>query len=282
MSFRRLYYAFGKKEEEKMDKPIGVIDSGVGGLTVAREIIRQLPKEEIFYLGDTARCPYGPRPLDEVRKYTLEMIEFLLKKEIKMLVIACNTATAAILEEVKKSLSIPVIGVIHPGARTALKMTKNNEIGVIGTVGTVKSGAYQTALKEIKADVHVHSLACPPFVPLVENGQLSGEETLNVVNEVLQPLKDTAIDTLILGCTHYPLLRPVIQEAMGEKINLICSGAETAREVSAILDHSGLLYTGDRTPWHQFFSTSDNGHFLEIANHWMEEKVEKVEFITLG
>ncbi|MED2972977.1 glutamate racemase [Fictibacillus sp. B-59209] len=265
-----------------MDKPIGVIDSGVGGLTVAREIIRQLPKEEIYYLGDTARCPYGPRPMEEVRQYTLEMIEFLLSKEIKMLVIACNTATAAILDEVKKRLSIPVIGVIHPGARTALKVTRNQQVGIIGTVGTVKSGAYETALKEIKGDITVHSLACPPFVPLVENGELSGEDTYRTVLEVLQPLKETPIDTLILGCTHYPLLRPVIQKVMGEKIKLICSGAETAREVSAILDHSGLLYTGDRVPGHEFFSTSDNGHFLEIANHWMEEKVEHVHFIKLG
>ncbi|MGG1574893.1 glutamate racemase [Fictibacillus sp. NRS-1165] len=265
-----------------MDKPIGVIDSGVGGLTVAREIIRQLPKEEIYYLGDTARCPYGPRPMQEVRQYTLEMIEFLLSKEIKMLVIACNTATAAILDEVKKRLSIPVIGVIHPGARTALKVTRNQQIGIIGTIGTVKSGAYEKALKSIKGDVMVHSLACPPFVPLVENGELTGEETAHVVHQVLQPLKETPIDTLILGCTHYPLLRPVIQQVMGKGIKLICSGAETAREASAILDHSGLLYTGERKPVHEFFSTSDNGHFLEIANLWMEQKVEQVHYIKLG
>ncbi|SDM88144.1 glutamate racemase [Fictibacillus solisalsi] len=271
-----------KEEAEKMDKPIGVIDSGVGGLTVAREIMRQLPKEEIYYLGDTARCPYGPRPMDEVRTYTLEMIEFLLSKEIKMLVIACNTATAAILEEVKEKLSIPVIGVINPGARTALKVSQNGQVGVIGTVGTIKSRAYENALKGIKGDITVHSLACPPFVPLVEKGELDGEETVQVVSEVLQELKDTPIDTLILGCTHYPLLRPVIQRVMGEGIKLICSGAETAREVSAILDHSAMLYKGERMPEHEFFSTSDNGHFLEIANHWMEQNIEKVHFITLG
>lgn len=265
-----------------MDKPIGVIDSGVGGLTVAKEIMRQLPKEEIYYLGDTARCPYGPRPLEEVRKFTLQLVDFLLHKGIKMLVIACNTATAAVLDDIKKSLPIPVVGVIHPGARTALKMTKNNHVAVIGTVGTINSKSYENALKSINSDVKVESLACPKFVPLVENGELDSENTFSVVSETLQPLKTMSIDTLILGCTHYPLLRPVIQQVMGKHIRLICSGAETAREVSTILDHSGLLFTGGRLPQHQFFSTTDNGHFLEIANHWLDIKVDKVEFITLG
>ncbi|EIT85394.1 glutamate racemase [Fictibacillus macauensis ZFHKF-1] len=265
-----------------MNKPIGVIDSGVGGLTVAREMMRQLPKEEIYYVGDTARCPYGPRPLAEVKTYTMEMIQFLMTKGIKMLVIACNTATAAILEEVKQTLDIPVIGVIHPGARSALKVTNNLEIGIIGTIGTVKSKAYEVALKEIQQDVSVHSLACPPFVPLVENGEWTGATTRAVVETTLAPLKETPIDTLILGCTHYPLLRSVIAEVMGEGVELICSGAETAREVSVILDHSELLYTGERMPLHRYYSTASNGNFKEIANQWMEVPVEDVEHISLG
>jgi glutamate racemase len=195
-----------------------------------------------------------------------------------MLVIACNTATAAVLEEAKKKLSIPVLGVIHPGARSALKATQNNHVGVIGTVGTINSGAYKQALQQIRNDVIVESLACPLFVPLVEQGKLSGEETLNAVSETLYPLKDVSIDTLILGCTHYPLLRPVM---MGEHIKLICSGAETAREVSVILDHSGLLNTKDVKPNHRFLATAASSHFLQIANHWLDRRIEKVECISL-
>ncbi|MBY6035277.1 glutamate racemase [Fictibacillus nanhaiensis] len=264
-----------------MNRPIGVIDSGVGGLTVAREIMKQLPKEEIIYLGDTKRCPYGPRPFEEVRKYTWDMIHFLLELDIKMLVIACNTATAAVLEEAKKKLDIPVLGVIHPGARSALKVTRNNHVAVIGTVGTITSGAYKYALQQIRNDVIVESLACPLFVPLVEQGKLSGEETLNAVSETLHPLRDVSIDTLILGCTHYPLLRPIIQQVMGKHITLICSGAETAREVSVILDHSGLLNTGITRPNHRFLATAESSHFLEIANHWLNRKIDRVECITL-
>jgi glutamate racemase len=264
-----------------LNKPIGVIDSGVGGLTVAREIMKQLPKEEIIYLGDTKRCPYGPRPFEEVRAYTWELIDFLLEQGIKMLVIACNTATAAVLDEAKKRLSIPVLGVIHPGARSALKATQNNHVGVIGTSGTINSGAYKNALQQIRSDVIVESLACPLFVPLVEQGKLSGEETLNAVSETLYPLKDVSIDTLILGCTHYPLLRPVIQKVMGDHIKLICSGAETAREVSVILDHSGLLNTKGNKPSHRFLATAESSQFLEIANHWLNKKIDKVECISL-
>jgi glutamate racemase len=264
-----------------LNRPIGVIDSGVGGLTVVRELMKQLPKEEIIYLGDTKRCPYGPRPFEEVRTYTWEMIDFLIGQGIKLLVIACNTATAAVLDEAKKKLDIPVIGVIHPGARSALKATKNNHVGVIGTIGTINSGAYKQALQQIRSDVIVESLACPLFVPLVEQGKLSGEETLNAVSETLYPLKDVSIDTLILGCTHYPLLRPVIQRVMGEHIKILCSGAETAREVSVILDHSGILNTGENKPLHRFLATAESSQFLKIANHWLNTKIDKVECIKL-
>jgi glutamate racemase len=264
-----------------LNRPIGVIDSGVGGLTVAREIIRQLPKEEIIYLGDTKRCPYGPRPFEEVRTYTWQMIDYLLEHKIKMLVIACNTATAAVLEEAKMKLDIPVLGVIHPGARSALKVTKNNHVGVIGTVGTINSGAYKQALQQIRSDVIVESLACPLFVPLVEQGKLSSEETVQAISETLYPLKDVSIDTLILGCTHYPLLRPIIQQVMGKHITLICSGAETAREVSVILDHSELLNSSGIKPNHRFLATAESKQFLQIANHWLDRKIDKVECIRL-
>ncbi|RAK21340.1 glutamate racemase [Anoxybacillus vitaminiphilus] len=264
-----------------MDRPIGVIDSGVGGLTVAKEIMRQLPKEQIVYLGDTARCPYGPRPKEEIRQFTWEMTNYLLRYDIKMLVIACNTATAVVLEEIREKLNIPVLGVVHPGARTALKITKNYHIGVIGTIGTVKSGAYEKALKSINNKVQVQSLACPKFVPLVESGNFEGEEAKKIVAQSLEPLKYSDIDTLILGCTHYPLLSPLIHEYMGKKVKLICSGDETAREVSTILHHSGLLNTGELVKEHLFLTTGPKELFQKIASKWFEHPIENIQTIEL-
>jgi glutamate racemase len=264
-----------------LNKPIGVIDSGVGGLTVAREILRQLPKEEILYVGDTKRCPYGPRSFDEVHQYTFEMIDFLLEKGIKLLVIACNTATAAVLEEAKQRLEIPVVGVIYPGARTALKITKNNQIGVIGTVGTINSEAYKQALHAINDHVEVNSHACPDFVPLVESGQLDGEYTEDIVKKSLQHLKTLNIDTLILGCTHYPLLKNVIGRVMGDSISLICSGSETAREVSTILYHGNQLNTGETNPKHKYYTTGSKDAFYKIASQWLEEDNLEIYEITL-
>ncbi|RNA70659.1 MULTISPECIES: glutamate racemase [Alteribacter] len=265
-----------------MNKPIGVIDSGVGGLTVVSEMLRQLPKEEIIYIGDTARCPYGPRPVEEVRQYTWEMIDYLLQNDVKLLVIGCNTATAVVLEEAKKRLSIPVIGVIHPGAIAALKVTENDHVGVVGTVGTILSGAYEKALMSINNKVKVESLPCPRFVPLVEKGVISGEEAERVVTETLEPIIETGIDSLILGCTHYPLLEEVIAKVVGEDIQVICSGDETAREVSALLYHKDLLYTGDRLPAHQFYSTGSGETFKAIANQWLSITVDDVHHITLS
>lgn len=264
-----------------MNRPIGVIDSGVGGLTVAKEIMRQLPKEEIYYVGDTKRCPYGPRPVEEVKKFTWQMTNYLLQHHIKMLVIACNTATAAVLEDIKEALDIPVIGVIHPGARSALKGTETKQIGVIGTIGTINSGAYTEALKSIDDHVTVESLACPRFVPLVENGEYQSDHAFQVVLETLQPLKQKQLDTLILGCTHYPLLEPVIQKVMGENIHLISSGDETAREVSTILEYSGLLNNGTKIPHHQFFTTGSKEKFQAIASQWFEQKIDNVNVIEL-
>ncbi|WP_100373685.1 glutamate racemase [Bacillus sp. FJAT-45037] len=265
-----------------MDRPIGVIDSGLGGLTVAKELMRQLPKEEIVYIGDSARCPYGPRTREEVRKYTWEMIDRLVEENMKMLIIACNTATAVVLDEVKRELSIPVVGVIHPGAISALKVTKKDHVAVIGTEGTIESGAYEQALKSINSEVIVESLACPPFVPLVERGMFAGEEAQMIVGDVLAPLKDKGFDTLILGCTHYPLLRQTIQEQIGPNIQLISSGDETAREVSGLLYHNNLLFTKERQPMHRFFTTGDHQRFKSLADKWLEMEVGIVESIQLG
>lgn len=264
-----------------MNKPIGVIDSGIGGLTVVKEILRQLPKEEVIYIGDTARCPYGPRPEDEISKYTWEMINYLIDKKIKMLVIACNTATAVVLEEAKKKLKIPVIGVIHPGAIAALKVTKNDYVGVIGTSGTISSDAYKKTLTSINNQIKVESLACPLFVPLVEHGVFNGAQAYEVVSKSLLALKGKAIDTLILGCTHYPLLSDVIQSVMGEEIEIISSGDETAREVSALLYYKRLLYTGNRIPNHMFYTTGEEERFRKIAQGWLETKALVVTTISL-
>ncbi|MBM7620501.1 glutamate racemase [Bacillus tianshenii] len=264
-----------------MQRPIGVIDSGVGGLTVAKEIMRQLPKERIIYLGDTARCPYGPRPAEEVRRFTWEMTRFLLLHDIKMLVIACNTATAVVLEEIREQLDIPVIGVVDPGARTALKVTSNNHVGVIGTIGIVNSGAYETALKSINNDVTVDSLACPNFVPLVESGEFDGATAIDIVRDTLIPFQGMDMDTLILGCTHYPLLRPAIQEVMGQDVQLICSGDETAREVSTILNFKKLLNQKSSKDEHVFYTTGSRELFEKIASKLFGQRVKNVKTIVL-
>ncbi len=266
-------------EVMQMKRAIGVLDSGVGGLTVVKELMRQLPKEEIVYIGDTERCPYGPRPHDEIEAYTWELIEFLLKKDVKMIVIACNTATAVVLKEARKRLDIPVIGVIDPGARAAVKGTRNKHIGVIGTKMTIESGSYEKALRHVAGEVDVYSLACPPFVPLVEAGEVSGERVRQVVEETLRPLQPSEMDTLILGCTHYPLLAPVIQDVVGPDVHLISSGDETALEVAAMLDYQELENALDAVPAHAFYATGDIELFDRLASEWLGRPVhaEKVE-----
>ncbi|QED48838.1 glutamate racemase [Cytobacillus dafuensis] len=264
-----------------MDRPIGIIDSGVGGLTVVKEVMRQLPNEEIIYLGDTARCPYGPRPGDEVKEFTWEISNFLLTKEIKMLIIACNTATAVALDEIRGHLPIPVLGVITPGARAAIKKTNNHTIGVIGTIGTIKSGAYEKALKQINSRVKVHSLACPRFVPLVESGEYEGSLAARIVKETLNPFKNNGMDTLILGCTHYPLLEPLVKKVVGDRVNIISSGDETAREASTILYHQGMLNSSHSIPNHQFFTTGSKDIFSTIATKWLNIPINNVKKITI-
>jgi glutamate racemase len=264
-----------------LKQSIGVIDSGVGGLTVAKEVMRQLPNEKIIYMGDTARCPYGPRPTKEVKRFTWELTSFLLEKKIKMLVIACNTATAAALDEIRKELTIPVVGVINPGARAAIKKTKNYRVGIIGTEGTVKSGAYEKALKSLNSRLFVKSHACPKFVPLVESGEYSGVIAEKLVDESLQPLLNQNLDTLILGCTHYPLLGPLIKNVMGKEVNVISSGDETAQEISAILQFNGLLVQDEENPEHEFYTTGSRRIFSKIASEWLGIPIDNVKKIKL-
>ena len=249
---------------------IGFIDSGVGGLTVVKEALKQLPNERVFYLGDTARCPYGPRPKEQVIKFTWEMTNFLLDKQIKMLVIACNTATAVALEDIKRKLDIPVIGVILPGSRAALKATDNQKIGIIGTQGTIKSEAYHEAILKKSPQTELAALACPKFVPIVESNQYRSAVAKKVIAETLKPIKEQQVDTLVLGCTHYPLLRPLIQNFMGSEVTLIDSGAETVKDVSTLLDYFDLAappVAGKAV--HEFYTTGSVKMFREISENWL-------------
>lgn len=261
---------------------IGVLDSGVGGLTVVKEVKRQLPKETIYYFGDTLRCPYGPRSREEVEFFIHEIVSFLMQYPLKALLIACNTGTAAALTSVKRRLNIPVLGVIEPGVRAAIKVSRQRKIAVIGTQGTIQSGAYEEMLKSIHPEMQVYSLACPEFVPIVEKGLYHTARAEQVVTRTLSPLKEKEIDTLILGCTHYPLLQHFISQTMGEGVSIISSAEETAAELSSILYHQQLLSTyyglNDR-----YFTTGSQDLFNQIAEEWFQEKVEveRVELHTL-
>ena len=213
-----------------MQKAIGIFDSGIGGLTVLKEIVATLPRENIIYLGDTARVPYGIRSPETVTRYSFENTQFLLSQEIKMLVVACNTASAVSLDAVKKEYPLPVVGVLEPGARAAVAATKARKVGVIGTEATINSGAYAKEIKRLAPDIEVYSLACPLFVSLAEEGWTDNDVAALVAEKYLAPLRDTGIDTLVLGCTHYPLLKTVISRAMGPEIVLIDSATETDRK----------------------------------------------------
>lgn len=257
---------------------IGFIDSGVGGLTVVKEALRQLPNEKVIYLGDTARCPYGPRPVEQVIQYTREMTQFLLERNIKMLVIACNTATAVALDILRKEIDIPVIGVILPGSSEAIKRTVNNKIAVIGTEGTVASHAYGKTITGKSPDTEVIELACPKFVPIVESKKYDTPLAKMVVAETLKPLKEKKVDCLVLGCTHYPLLRPLVQNVMGSDVSLIDSGAETVDHISMLLDYFEIAAPAKRHDLsHEFYATGSVSMFEEIAADWLGLSNVKVQ-----
>ena len=250
------------------NRPIGLLDSGVGGLTVARELMQQLPNEEIIYIGDSRRAPYGPRPAEEIRTFTWQMVHFLLSKNVKMIVFACNTATAVALDEVREQLDIPVMGVILPGATAAIQQTRNKRIGVIGTQATIASNSYLKAIRFKSPDASITSLACPRFVPLVESNETDSPTAQLIVNESLEPLVDQ-VDTLILGCTHYPLIIDLIANKIGGKVRLIDSGRETVRDIAVLLDYF-LINGVERGPLqHQFYTTAGIESFRAIASQWL-------------
>lgn len=262
------------------DAPIGVFDSGVGGLTVARAIMDTMPAESVHYVGDTAHGPYGPLPIAEVRRHALDIMDALVADGVKMLVIACNSASAAVLRDARERFSrergVPVVEVIIPAARRAAALSRSRRIGVIGTRATVTSGAYADALAAA-VDIEVVSQACPEFVELVEAGVTSGSRVERVAREYLAPLQQADVDTLILGCTHYPLLSGVISYVMGPDVTLVDSATETARDVYRIIAAGGLENPGDRPPVHRFYATGPRDRFEALAQRFLGPVVTQVE-----
>lgn len=245
--------------------PIGVFDSGVGGLTVMREIIRNLPGENIEYFGDTARVPYGSKSKETVLRYSRQITHFLLTKEVKAIVVACNTASALALDELVKETEVPVIGVVKPGASAALKSTVNKRIGVIATQSTIKSGLYPALIAKSNPDVKVFGQACPLFVPLVEEGWTKDEITKSVARRYLNDLLEKDIDTLIMGCTHYPLLRSLLKEICGDKVNLVNPAYETALCLKELLDAAGIANDSEEKGCYNFYVSDSGGGFSDFA-----------------
>ncbi|MEK6727663.1 MAG: glutamate racemase [Candidatus Omnitrophota bacterium] len=257
-------------------KPIGVFDSGVGGLTVAKELIRQLPGEDIVYFGDTARVPYGIKSKETVIRFSIENILFLLKQDVKLICVACNTVSSFALPVIKHHFKVPIVGVITPGVREAVYATRNNRIGVIGTKGTIKSRSYELEIKQINPKAKVTAVACPLFVPFAEEGWLSGRVVLEVARAYLKPLKHAGVDTVILGCTHYPLLKPIIRKVMGENIVLIDSAQQVAIEVKKILTQEGLLNRNGKGK-HKFYVSDNPEWFSGLAKRFLGEQVRGIK-----
>lgn len=255
-----------------VNRPIAVFDSGVGGFTVVKDIMQLLPKETIVYVGDTARAPYGHREAEEIIQFSDEICSYLMQYNPKLIVIACNTATAHALDYLQDKYDVPIIGVIKAGAKAALQVSKNKHIGVIGTIATIKSGAYEVELHRLAPDVKVSSYACPALVPLVERGRHETDEAASIVLEQLQELKETSVDSLILGCTHYPFLRRVIQKTVGYHVELIHSGYETAKRVRELLvdlDISSEVSSTITAESHIFVCTGPIELFRNIGKKWL-------------
>lgn len=260
---------------------VGVFDSGVGGLTVVREIEKLLPKESILYLGDTARVPYGTKSPDTVIRYARSCANILVSREIKLLVVACNTASAFALETLREDLDIPVLGVIEPGAHAAVRATRNGRIGVIGTVGTVRSGRYADTIRDIDPELVVFSQPCPLFVPLAEEGWTNGDVPLSVARTYLAPLLQQGIDTLVLGCTHYPLLKGVIAQAAGDGITLVDSADETAAVVQRTLDGMDRRSTLPLIPQFRFFVTDAPEMFMQVGERFLGHALQETEWVDV-
>lgn len=267
------------------NRAIGYIDSGLGGLTVVKAALAKLPNEAIYYLGDTARMPYGPRPQAEVVTFTRQMIQFLVDKQVKMVVIACNTATAAALPTMQQEFDIPIIGVIESGAATAATLTNNKIVGVIATQGTINSGSYVKALHQNNADLSVYQLAVPEFVTLVESGTTDSIEIQAVVDRNMANFPSSEIDTLILGCTHFPLLENSIQKGLGSKVKIVDAGAETITMVATQLKSLNIMHQESLQVDHhadRYYTTGDAAQFKMLGERWLERDDLQVSTLTIG
>lgn len=263
------------------ERAIGIFDSGVGGLTVYREIARQLPGEEFIYLGDTGRVPYGTKSPSTVLRYAQEAAEFLVGHRVKMIVVACNTASAVALNALEERFRLPVVGVIEPGAKKAVSVTRNRRVGVIGTEGTIKSGAYARAIHKLDPTIEVVAAACPLFVPLAEEGWAQHPVARLAAEEYLAPLRQEDIDTLVLGCTHYPLLKPTLRAILGDAVTLVDSAAETANSVKALLQRDGLFRrTPPRPP--RFYVTDVPFRFERVGGEFLGAPLTNVEQVEIG
>ena len=260
-------------------KSIGVFDSGVGGLTVVKELIRQLPFEDIVYFGDTARVPYGIKSKETIIRFSIENILFLLKQDVKLICVACNTVSSVALPVIRNHFRVPIVGVLTPGVREAVYATQNRRIGVIGTNSTIRSRAYENEVKQLNPLVKVTALTCPLFVPFVEEGWLSGKVVLEVARTYLKPLKSAGVDTVILGCTHYPLLKSVIKEVLGEKVELIDSARQVGMEVKKTLSVEGLL-NKERRGRHKFYVSDNPEWFMGLAERFLGQKVKDVSKVN--
>ncbi len=262
-------------------KAIGIFDSGVGGLTVLKEIVKALPQEDTIYLGDTARVPYGTKSPETVTRYAHQITSFLASRDIKLLVVACNTASAVALEPLKERFPMPIVGVIEPGARRAVSVTRTGKVGVIGTEGTIRSSAYAKAIKRMNPEIEVMTRACPLFVPLAEEGWVDNEVARITARTYLQGLRDEGVDTLVLGCTHYPLLKGIISEVMGEGVTLVDSAEETARTVAEILRGRATLRPASEKGNHHYFVTDVPAGFIRVGNRLLGGKLGDVYQVSL-
>jgi len=263
-------------------KAIGIFDSGVGGLTVVKQVFEKLPFENVIYFGDTARTPYGPRSPEIVRKFSVQDISFLSTQGVKLIVVACNTASAVALDYLKKIFQLPLMGVIVPGSKAAVKATKNGRIGVIGTAGTIRSESYTKAIQKIDKNIKVFSYPCPLFVSLAEESYINKKATYLIAEEYLATLKKKKIDTLVLGCTHYPLLKNVIVKVMGKKITLIDSAEETAIEVKKILERYDLVKTSRFSYSHKYYVSDFPEKFIQIGERFLGERIKVVKKIDIN
>lgn len=262
-------------------RAIGIFDSGVGGLTVLRELIRALPQEDTIYFGDTARVPYGTKSPDTVIRYSQEIASFLMTRDIKLLVVACNTASAVALPTLRKMLPVPVVGVIEPGARRAVEVSKSGVVGVIGTAGTIRSSAYSRAIKRLNPAISVLAKPCPLFVPLAEEGWIDNEIARLTAHQYLDELRQAGVDSLVLGCTHYPLLKKIIGETMGPRVTLVDSAEETARTVAAILKEKKLLRPEAEQGNHHYYVTDVPAGFIRVGNRFLGNKLGDVYQVSL-